>query len=495
MGIGLLILVQVGKQNLYLSGQPEITYFKIAYKRYTNFSIEPTPQYFKTTPDFGRKCTINVGRNADLLSNCYLYVELPNIMMENYATNASSVKSFAWVNKIGLALINYVEIEIGGTILDRQYGDWLNIWHELTVSSGLRDSYNKMIGNYSDLTSFTKTKLSTILYIPLAFWFCLDSGLALPLIALTHHDIKIHVEFNNMNVCYNLSPSYYITVADSYCLYQPGEMFYQIYKNNKIVGEFVYFDPINMNLYYNPIKGVFQVPTTQNDINYILTGMKTNANMNILAASVVVKDSDYFLFNQPSLINAYILTNYIYLDNFERSIFMNNSQQYLVPIIQTLPDQTIYSINAIYKLPLFNPVKFIAWRLCLQSNININDQFNYTTFPFTTDVENLINTNLLVINSTNRIDLNDTEFYTRIQKYQYNLLNKQKGIYSYSFALNPKSIEPSGGLNFSKIDDAYIQLSLNNIVNYQNPVTMKAYGIQFNLFRTSHGIGGLAFNI
>ena len=219
MGIGLLILVQVGKQNLYLSAQPEITYFKIAYKRYTNFSIEPTPQYFKTTPDFGKKCTINVGRNADLLSNCYLYIELPNIMMENYSTNASNVKSFAWVKKIGLALINYVEIEVGGTILDRQYGDWLNIWHELTVPNGLLNSYNKMIGNYADLTSYTKTKMSTILYIPLAFWFCLDSGLALPLIALTHHDIKMNVEFSDINLCYNLSPSYYITVSDNFCLY------------------------------------------------------------------------------------------------------------------------------------------------------------------------------------------------------------------------------------------------------------------------------------
>jgi len=495
MGIGLLILVQVGKQNLYLSGQPEITYFKIAYKRYTNFSIEPTPQYFKTTPDFGRKCTINVGRNADLLSNCYLYVELPNIMMENYATNAASVKSFAWVEKIGLALINYVEIEIGGTIIDRQYGDWLNIWHELTVSSGNKDSYNKMIGNYSELTSFTKTKNSTILYIPLAFWFCLDSGLALPIISLIHHDIKIHVEFNDISTCYKLSPSYYISVADNFCLLQPGEIFYQNYQNNKVLGTFVYFDSINQNIYYNMIKGTFQIPTTQNDINYVLTGMTTNVKINILANSVVVKDSDYFLFNQPSLLNAYVLTDYIYLDNFERAFFINSSHQYLIPTIQTIPEQNIYSVNSVYKLPLFNPVKFIAWRLCLNANINNNNMFNYTSYPFTTDEENLINTNLLVINSTNRIDLNDTEFYTRIQKYQHNFLNTQRGIYTYSFALNPKSIEPTGALNFSKIDDAYIQLSLNNIVNYQNPVSMKAYAMQFNLFRTSHGIGGLVFNI
>ena len=490
MGIGLLILVQIGKQNLYLSAQPQITFFKMTYKRYTNFSIEPTPQYFKTTPDFGRKCTVNIGRNADLVGACYLYVELPNITMENYASNASNVKSFAWANKIGLALINYVEIEIGGTIIDRHYGDWLNIWHDITVPTGVKKSYNNMIGNYPELTSYSKTKLSKILYIPLSFWFCLDSGLALPLIALLHNDIKIHVEFNDLSVCYRLSPSYYITVSDNYCLFQPNEQFYQVYQNNKVIGEFIYFDSINQTIYYNPIKGVFQVPTIQNDPNYVLTGSITNVNMNLLASSVVVKDTDYFLFNQPSLLNAYILTNYIYLDTFERTVFINNSHQYLIPIVQTLPTQTVYSINTVYKLPFYNPIKLIVWRLCLQSNITINDQFNYIY-----DTQNLINTNLLVINSTNRIDLNNTEFYTRIQKYQYNFLNTQKGIYSYSFALNPIDLQPSGTMNFSKIDDAYIQLTLNNIINYQNPASMKAYGIQYNLFRTSHGIGGLVFNI
>lgn len=495
MGIGLLILVQVGKQNIYLSTQPEITFFKIAYKRHTNFSIEPTPQYFKTTPDFGRKCTVCLGRNADMVSNCYLYVKLPSIMMENYSSSSSKVKQFAWAEKIGLALINYIEVEIGGTIVDRHYGDWLNIWHEMTVSLNLVDSYNRMIGNYDALTSYSKTKDSMIVYVPLAFWFCLDSGLALPLIALLHNDVKIHVEFNDINVCYKLSPSHYISVAENFCLMEPGEQFYQMYQNNKVVGEFVYFDQINLRVYYNPIKGVFSIPTTQNDMNYTLISMKTKFKMNIIANSVVVMDNDYFQFNQPSLISAHILTNYIYLDNFERTIFLNNTNQYIVPIVQTLPSQTIYSINAMYKIPFYNPIKMIVWRLILQSNQLINNLFNYTSYPYTTTEESLINRNLIVINSTNRIDMSEIDFYTKIQQYQYNYYTRQKGIYTYSFAMNPRDIQPSGSMNFSRVDDSYIQLTLNNIVNYQNPVIIQGYGIQYNLFRTSHGIGGLVFNM
>ena len=113
MGLGLLLLVSVGKENIYLSIQPEITFFKIAYKRHTNYSIEPTPQYFKTTPDFGRRCTVNISKNADLLGQSHLYIELPNIQLENFNIN----KTFSWVNKIGLSLINFIEFEIGGTIL------------------------------------------------------------------------------------------------------------------------------------------------------------------------------------------------------------------------------------------------------------------------------------------------------------------------------------------------------------------------------------------
>ena len=492
MGLGLLLLVSIGKENLYLSAQPDITFFKVAYRRHTNYSIEPTPQYFKTTPDFSRRCTVNVAKNADLIGSVHLYVELPYIQLENIS---SVNKQFAWVNKIGLALINFIEIEIGGTIIERHYGDWLNIWHEITITTGHKSGYNKMIGNISELTDFTQSKELKKLYIPLSFWFCQDSGLALPLIALTHNDIKIHVDFNNIETCYKTSPSYFITVSDNFCLLTPGEKFYQTYQNSKIIGEFIYFDPVNLYLYYNQIKGKFIIPQTLNDKNYVLTGEKSNFTINIKPNTVVVNDNDYFKFNKPSLNDSYLLINYIYLDNFERFNFLNNPNEYLIPIVQTLSDQVAYSSNVSYKLPLTNPIKFLVWRCILVSNSNLNDNFNYTTYPYSTNEENIVNTNTIIINSINRMNSNTTEYYTYLQKYQYKLNSTQNGIYFYSFALNPLDLQPSGSLNFSKIDDAYIQFKMNKLINYQNPVTIRCYGIQYNIFRTSNGIGGLQFNI
>ncbi len=494
MSIGLLILVSVGKANLYLSAQPDITFFKIAYRRYTNYSSEPTPQYFKTTPDFGKRCTVNIGKNADLLGSCHVAIELPSIQIENYIEDLSVERKFAWVKKIGYALINYVEIEIGGIIIERHYGDWLNIWNELKTSLGLKKSLDKVIGNVPELTSYSSVKKSHILYIPLAFWFCLDTGLALPIIALAHSDIKIHIEFNDIDSCYKISPSHYINVSNNFCLLNKGEIFYQTYQNNKILGEFIYFDQINKNVYYNPVKGKFVVPSIS-DTTLKLIGNDTNFELNIVPNSTVVKNVDFFKFNKPSLLSAYILTNYIYLDNFERYNFLNNSHEYLVPIVQNLPDQIMYSINSSYKLPLINPVKMIIWRGILSANILNNNQFDYTTSIYTDEPEDLVQKNLIVINSVNRIDINSIEYYTLIQKYQHKLLSTSKGIYYYSFCLNPQDLQPSGTFNFSKSEDAYLQLKLNKIINYQNTLTLRGYGIQYNILRIGNGLGGLGFNI
>ena len=478
MGIGTLILVSIGKENILISADPEITFFKTAYKRYTNYSIEQTPQYFKTTPDFGRKCTVNISKNADLMGMTYIYVELPNIQIENFSNN----KNFSWVNKIGLALINYVEIEIGGYIIDRHYGDWLNIWNELSINSGIKKSYNKMIGNIIDLTNYSLTKSSYKLYIPLSFWFCNDTGLTLPLISLIHTDIKIHVEFNDIDLCYKLSPSYYINILDNICLFEKGEYIYQIYQNNKIIGEFIYYDIITQQLYYNPISGKFIIPSISYDSKLKLIGEKSNNIINITPNSVIVKNDDYFKFNKPSLLESYLLINYIYLDNDERLNFINNNHEYIIQTITSIPEQSISTINSVYKLPLSNPIKMLVWRCLLQSNKILNNHFDYTF----NDVS-IINKCLLVINSINRMELNSIEYYTTIQNYQHNLNNYQNGLYIYSFALNPKDLQPSGSINFSKIEDSYLQFNMNNFVNYQNNVLIKCYAIQYNLIKISLG--------
>jgi hypothetical protein len=492
MGIGLLNLVTIGKENIYLSTEPEITFFKIAYKRYSNFSIEPIAQYFKTIPDFGRKVTVNISKTADLLHKLYLYVKLPDIITSNHSILPNGIKKFSWNKKIGFALIRYIDLEISGILIERNFGDWLNIWYELTTTIGKYNSLNKMIGNIDLLTNYSNGKPSYSLNIPLNFWFCQDTGLALPLIAMIHNDIKIHVEFNDFNLCFMESPTHYIKINEGLCLFKENELIKQNYNSNISIGKFIYFDPINQYVYYNKIKGEFVIPNNINQKIPII-GDKSEYETNISINTKVIKDESYFRFNNPSLLDAYLIVNYIYLDNEERFKFLTKTHQYLIPIVQNIPEQIAYSANISYKIPFINPNKIIFWRCCLLSNITANDSFNYSLEPLTPTIQPICEKVEIILNSISRMSLKNYESYTLLQTYMNNFCSPQFGIYMYSHSLNPLDYDPSGTCNYSQIDDSYLQLTLSKKINYQNPISIKAYGIQYNLFRIADGLGGLGY--
>jgi len=144
--------------------------FKVVYRRHTNFSVEPIQQTWNGAADFGRTVTCNINRNGDLITNMYVAVKL----------NAQPTSAVAWgyVNRLGHAMIEDVKIEIGGSKIDEQYGDWLNIWYELTHKSGQVRGYAKMIGDVPELTTVTANATDAYqMYIPLQFWFNRNNGL------------------------------------------------------------------------------------------------------------------------------------------------------------------------------------------------------------------------------------------------------------------------------------------------------------------------------
>lgn len=187
MGGGLMQLVAYGAQDVYLTGDPEITFFKAIYRRHTNFSVESIAQVFNGTTGFGRKATVTVSRNGDLITNTFLEVKLPNL-------NTGSDTHWRYRNNIGHSLIEEVELEIGGQRIDRHYGEWLDIWSELSLPTEKKDMFDsEMISRFSSNTSTTGD--ARTLYIPLQFFFNRNHGLALPLIALQYHEVKINFTF------------------------------------------------------------------------------------------------------------------------------------------------------------------------------------------------------------------------------------------------------------------------------------------------------------
>jgi hypothetical protein len=203
MGGGLIQLVAYGAQDVYLTGNPQITIFKSLYRRHTNFSME-TIENQVTNADFGKKAYVVVSRNGDLISRCYLKVVLPSI-----SDGDGSGAAFAWVRKIGTAMIDEYEIDIGGAQIDKQFGNWLNIWQELASEVGHDRGYAQMIGDIPALTRLekprdTRTGLIKDAYtikVPLMFWFCRNYGLSLPLIALQYHEVKFLFTFRAFSEC------------------------------------------------------------------------------------------------------------------------------------------------------------------------------------------------------------------------------------------------------------------------------------------------------
>jgi len=188
MGGGLLQLVAYGAQDVYLTGNPQITFFKVVYRRHTNFAIEAIQQTFNGNPGYGNTVNCQISRNGDLINRMYLQVEVPPVDLG---------ESDTYVNYLGLRLLKSVVIEIGGQQIDKHYSDWMYIWNELSLPTGKRYAYDKMVGaDTGDTTTSTTT-----LYVPLEFWFCRNVGLALPLIALQYHEVKVKIEFEQLSNC------------------------------------------------------------------------------------------------------------------------------------------------------------------------------------------------------------------------------------------------------------------------------------------------------
>ena len=215
MAGGLIQLVSIGLEDLYLSSEPEITFFKMVYKRHTNFSQEPVKQLFSTSPDFGKRVSCTLSKTADLLSTCYLFIELPEVPIN---TN-SLIEKFKWTKKIGFNIINSIELEINGKIIDKLYGDWLNIWSLLSVSND-RETEDILIGNLPSLYNSSNGINSYNLYVPINFFFNRNKGLAIPVIALHLSDIKIHIDFNSLENVLIQTPTNYIEIEENICLFE-----------------------------------------------------------------------------------------------------------------------------------------------------------------------------------------------------------------------------------------------------------------------------------
>jgi hypothetical protein len=450
MGGGLMQLVAYGAQDIYLTGNPQITFFKVVYRRHTNFAVESIEQTFNGQADFGKRITATISRNGDLIQQMYLEVFLP----------AAGDETNTWTYGVGNALVKQAEIEIGGQLIDRQYGDWMNIWTELTTPEGKRKGYDNMVGNLAksalqtgNLSSLTKQRL----YVPLQFWFNRNPGLALPLIALQYHEVKLNLELRNS--------------AD---LTQQGQA--------------------------------------------ITAGQTLSCKLYV---------------------------DYVYLDTDERRRFAQVSHEYLIEQVQFTGSESIETASSNKNVTLnFNhPVKELIWAHLGSDNNTAKRWFNYSGSA--TDSADSFETALLQLNGHDRFSVRQADYFRKVQNYEHHTRvprvgsdvagannkitvtgltsdvdtvaetalqnadvviqyfgefddSRRQYIYTYSFALSPEEHQPSGTCNFSRIDNAVLQLKYDSAVQTSlatgDSMTLNIYAVNYNVLRIMSGMGGLAYS-
>ena len=292
MPAGEIILVAYGEENLILSQDTQITFFKILYRRYNNFSMETIQTNFFYKGQFGKRYSVEISKIGDLLHKSWLVIELPEIpAYYNLKNDIDQKLKFKWTRKIAYALIDYIEIEIGGQIISRQWGEWMNVLEELNWNNfnGNLDQYT---GNTPENNTykFLKNNInSTTLYIPLYFWFCNNSGSSIPLLCLEYTNVRLNIQFNNFESCAIFSPSNSIKVSKYFGNGILGEPLVQ-YSNQGIA--WAEFDSIDISEYDN---------LSYNINNYNLYYRKmsdnqfiTSSNVDLILLNLVINDNSRF---------------------------------------------------------------------------------------------------------------------------------------------------------------------------------------------------------
>uniref|UniRef100_A0A6C0DA96 Major capsid protein n=1 Tax=viral metagenome TaxID=1070528 RepID=A0A6C0DA96_9ZZZZ len=555
MGGGLMQLVAYGAQDVYLTGSPQITFFKVVYRRHTNFAVEPIPQTFNGAADFGRTVTCTINRNGDLITNMYV-----NINLQAQTGLVPGVQDFGYVRRLGLAIVQHYKIEIGGSKLDEQYGDWLNIWYELSHKVGQERGFSRMVGDVPELTDINSTdKPQYQLYVPLSFWFNRNNGLALPLIALQYHDVRITIDFRTAAACVNKltngsAPAVAMNDAQliiDYVYLDSEERKRFAQASHEYLFEQLQFTgseslPSLSNKYRlnfnHPSKYLVWAPKLEKyaaATDYLAYAADSNwdaaleryakvmwlATRNGLSGST----GDYRIVNtisgnlgevvQPDYDDSWVDSS---IDNFvQAQIVFSNDISGSSPSFSAALDNVVIlsnkftikdlSLSAGDSLAAFVSTSgtgypaAVAVAFAGDHSFSIVDHFNYGNFINRSD--NPVVSAKLQLNGSDRFQERDGYYFNYVQPWQHFSNTPADGINVYSFALKPEDHQPSGTCNFSRIDNATLQvrLGLRNtdgdsayLANYlggsNSNSSLNIYTVNYNVLRVMSGMAGAAYS-
>lgn len=494
----LIQLVAYGVENLYLTADPQITFFKVVYRRHTNFAFESIRQDFSSKADFGQKVTCTIGRTGDLIGQVFLYVKIPPLLPFFSTHIDDPIKKIAWVRYLGFALIKEMTFEIGGKLIDRSYGEFLYIWEQLstTHSKGI----SKMIGNIPELFDFTNGKNCYDLYIPLKYYFCRYNGLALPLIALASVDVKLTFTFRCVSECIRIGPTHSIRIKERVVPFELGDYIVQTACGQTIHGYFINFDYITQKLSYIKICSPTALKRSFDSGERIFNPISCMGVTPDPCHTEIIEDIGPWTKN-IHFIQSWLYINYIFLDTDERYKFARSANEYLIDQIQFNKQIGITSPNVGQNLNLSHPCKAHYWVAqldCMVSPCGINDLFNFTDSPIRYPDgrfygRDLVRKAVLLLNGNKRFNRRESDFFNLTEPYSRQTRGPVKGINMYSFCLKPEDHQPSGTCNMSKFDYITMKMTLSKVVSKYFTASVRSYTLNYNVLRIFFNLGGLAF--
>ena len=465
MGGGLLQLVAYGAQDVYLTGNPQITFFKVAYRRHTNFAIEAIEQTFNGNANYGSRVTCQISRNGDLIHRIYLQVTLP-----------SNTTDLHYYNYFGLRLLNYVEIEIGGQKIDKHYAHWLYVWNELSLPRSKSHGYNLMVGAYG-----TSNLAGNTLYIPLEFWFCRNIGLALPLIALQYHEVKININFE----------------SEVNCLYKPtGSNTVASLSKASLWVDYIYLDTDERRRF------------AQLSHEYLIEQLQFTGTEAISGTgSAKIKLN----FNHPCKELVWFVSNPLSTHSDRLNWCNFTTSRYALGDVGLKGSST--SVN--YLGDTYEKLSGVLRHSEIDYSSLTNNHKAINYMPC-----NPVSECKLVLNGNDRFYQRTGKYFNLVQPFQHHTnVPSNAGINVYSFALKPEEHQPSGTLNMSRIDTAILNINFeaaapntsynfdttNGVVTLSPLTTPEAgydsskyniyvYAVNYNVLRILSGMGGLAYS-
>lgn len=639
MGGGLLQIVSSTNEDLFITSKPQITFFKLVFYRYTNFSIETLEEFFDGAPDFGESVTCTLAKTGDLIHHMYLKIDLPEvhipilnnsiihqnnksfindkilqynkikqdftnykiyikyffilwrllwkevisiagnynsviniinlykksdnwieynkynnifsnvytkknnsninfdivymfeyslkteyqfsnysilknnefkdklkIFLINYRENTTlynnqlfdeltKIKNiidtektdyyrFSWLPKIGLRLIDNIEISIGGQVIDRLNSNMLNIWYELTVSHNQINTFNNIIGNIPKLNTYNSNKKESYsLYIPLPFWFSKYTGISLPALALRYHDIQVNLKLKELIDCCTIE-----TIENKL-------------SDNININELIKILNVSLYIDYVYIEQEERKKFGRNSLEYLIDQHQYLPVKNI--KSININQLLYFVNPIKELLwtcQTKVWDRYEFIKIYKFQYITNLTNDKIKLIIGNnhliKKDDKIKIYNSKYYNNIYKVINTDDTSITINSDFIIDD-YGYIEIINTIFSENTIDTLSITFNSLVRVSEREGMYYNLIQPWKHHKNIPSPGIYLFSFAINPEDYQPSGSCNMGLLDANQAFININSIFfeYMEKNVSINFYARSINILKITEGMASLAFSI